>query len=157
MRRGRYQQKRCLNGWLPLLAAFAGGSRPTQRLKTHSAFSARSWCSERGRTSVLCSIIMGKRHSAKRCDPPHPASLTTVRGIIGTTGCASSPFPLNPSALSPHEAASGQFRSCRWIRSGLGEITHVAAWWLRMDTTLAARCGLIFHHAAASCGRTNSR
>jgi hypothetical protein len=96
-----------LNGWFPSLGAFAGGDRLTQRLKTHLSFSARSWSSAHGRTSVLSSIIMVKSYSAKHCDPLHLVSLTTVRGIIGTTGCIFCPFPRRPGALSPHEAASG--------------------------------------------------
>jgi len=100
------RHRNILNGWLSSLGAFAGGSPLTRRWKTHHAFFAKSWCSERGTTSVLSSIITGKTHSAMLYNPPRPAFSTTVRGTIGTPGCTFCPFHPCPSALSPREEFS---------------------------------------------------
>jgi len=79
--------------------------------KIHRVFSARSWCSGRGKTYALSSIVMAKLHSGKHWYPPHPASLTTVRGIIGTTGSTFSRFPSCHSAPFQHEVGLDVFPS----------------------------------------------
>jgi len=68
---------------------------------------------------VLPLIIMGKAHSSKHYDLPHPASLTIVPGITGTTDCTFSLFHPCPRVSSRHEAGSQHFlcRAARLVTS----------------------------------------